>query len=63
MGVSFEQSSMRNHILKCLKNNCLEMFPQTEHSKKIWKVKVIELEMYCTSHQIWVESDNQVFDK
>ena len=54
---------MRNHILKCLKNNCFEMFPQTEHSKKIWKEKVIELELYCTSHQIWVESDNQVFNK
>ena len=37
MGVSFEQSSMINHILKCLKNNRLEMFPQTEHSKKICK--------------------------
>ena len=63
MGVSFEQLSMRNHILKCLKNNRLEMFPQTEHSKKICKEKVIKLELYCTCRQIWVESDNRVFDK
>ena len=63
MGVSFEQSSLKNHILKCLKNHRLEMFPQTEHSKKICKEKVIKLELYCTCRQIWVESDNQVFDK
>ena len=61
--VSFEQSIMRNHILKCLRNNRLKMFPQTEHSKKIRKEKVIKLELYCTCRQIWVESDNRVFDK
>ena len=63
MRVSFEQLNMRNHILKCLKNNHLEMFPQTEYSKKICKGKVIKLELYCTCRQIWVESDNRVFDK
>ena len=63
MGVSFEQSSMRNHFLKCLKNNRLEMFPQTEHFKKTCKEKVIKLELYCTCRQIWVESNNRVFDK
>ena len=52
MLVSFEQSSMRNHILKGLKNNRLEMFPQTEHSKKICKEKVIKLELYCTCRQM-----------
>ena len=61
--VSFEQSIMRDHILKCLKNNRLKMFPPTEHSKKICKEKVIKLELYCTCRQIWVESDNRVFDK
>ena len=59
--ISLEQSSMRNHILKCLKNNRLEVFPQTEHSKKISKEKVMKLELYCTCRQIWVESDNRVF--
>ena len=63
MGVSFEQSKMKNHILKCLKNDCLEMFPQTEHSNKICKENVIKIELYCTCRQIWVESDNRVFDK
>ena len=61
--VSFQQSIMRNHILKCLKNNRLKMFSQTEHSKKIRKEKVIKLELYCSCRQIWVESDNRVFDK
>ena len=61
--VSFDQSSMGNHILKCLKKNRLEMFPQTELFKKICKEKVIKLDLYCTCSQIWVESDNQVFDK
>ena len=63
VGVSFEQSSMRNHILKCLKNNRLELFPQTEHSKKICNEKVIKFELYCICRQVWVESDNRVFDK
>ena len=45
MGVSFVQLCMRNHILKCLKNNHLEMFPLTEHSKKMCKEKVIKLEL------------------
>ena len=58
MVVSFEQSSLRNHILKCLQNNRLNMFPQTDHSKKICKEKVIKLELYCTCRQIWVEPDN-----
>ena len=63
VGVSFEQSSMRNHILKCLKNNRLELLPQTEHSNKICNEKVIKFELHCICRQIWVESDNRVFDK
>ena len=58
MRVSFEPSRVRNHILKCLKTNHLEMFPQTEHSKKIFKEKVIKLKLYCTYRKIWVESVN-----
>ena len=50
VGVSFAQSSMINHILKCLKNNRLELFPQTEHFKKICKKKSSNLS--CIAHAV-----------
>ena len=61
--VSFIQSSMRNHTLKCLKNNNLETFPRSENCAKKSKEKIIELPIYCSCPQIWVESDKNIFEK
>ena len=45
--VSFSQSSRRNHALKCLKNDNLEMFPQSKNSPiKRSKEKIIQLAIF-----------------
>ena len=62
--VSFSQSSMRNHALKCLKNDNLEMFPQSKDSLiKRSKEKVIQLAIHCICWQIWVEPDIDIFER
>ena len=61
--VSFMQSSMKNHTLKCLKNNNLEMFPRSENCAKKSKEKTIELPIYSSCHQIWAESDKNIFER
>ena len=62
--VSLSQSSMRYHALKCLKNDNLEIFPQSENSLiKLSKEKVIQLAIYCICRQMWVESDIGIIER
>ena len=61
--VSFMESSMRNHDLKCLKRNNLEIFLRSENCAKRSEEKIIELAIYCSCRQIGVESDKNIFEK
>ena len=64
--VWFDQTKMRNHALKCLKNNALLPFPTVESSSKKKKraiVKEITLKIFCVCRTIWTASDKRVNGK
>ena len=63
--VLFDQSKMRNHALKCLKNDTIEPFPLTTKTTKIkiCKRKEFQLEIYCICRMVWTPSDNNKYDK
>ena len=47
--IIFKQSAMRDHLLQCIKNGKLTMFPIQKNRRTSYKVKRIEImKVYCT---------------
>ena len=56
--VSFDQTQMRNHLLKALKENKLSTFPSGVNRVKKNKRKEIPLMIHCICRMIWAEYRN-----
>ena len=59
----FDQSKMRNHALRCLKDDILHPFPETKKRGKRSSQKEFSLELYCVCRMIWTPSDGKVNGK
>uniref|UniRef100_A0A7M5VBX8 Uncharacterized protein n=1 Tax=Clytia hemisphaerica TaxID=252671 RepID=A0A7M5VBX8_9CNID len=57
--VWFDQGKMRNHALKCLRDNILHPFPTKEPGKRRRRAAVREfkLDIFCVCRTIWSPSD------
>lgn len=63
--VWFNQSQMRNHALRCLKDDEIHPFPQTKQppNGKRAVEKSFNLDIYCVCRMIWTPSDQRVNGK
>ena len=63
--VFFDQSKMRNHVLKCLKDDQLAPFPTLVDGSSILKSRPKEflLKVFCTCRSIWLSSDKKIYGK
>ena len=59
----FNQTQIRNHLLRSLNNNNIAKFPTTSENPRVCKRKSIVFPIYCNCRMIWAESDKNVFGK
>ncbi|XP_047133431.1 uncharacterized protein LOC124811588 [Hydra vulgaris] len=65
VSLMFEQSAMRNHLLKCLLNNRLDVFP-TAINPSISKrclAKTFHLLLHCSCRMFWTLEDEHIFNR
>ncbi|XP_065653455.1 uncharacterized protein LOC136080567 [Hydra vulgaris] len=63
--LTFEQSEMRSHLLKCILNNRLEIFPVTKNPSSFRKcaAKTIRIPLHCSCRMFWVPGDEDIFNR
>ena len=61
--VNFDIKHLRNHLLKCFKDNIILPFPLSEKRTRKNHAKELELEIYCSCRMVWLPSDANIFGK
>lgn len=61
--VNFDTRQLRNHLLKCFKDNHISMFPLSEKTARRNKAKEFELEIHCSCRMVWLPSDANIYGK
>ena len=59
--VNFDIKHLRNHILKCFKDNIILSCPFSEKRTRKNHAKELELEIYCSWQMVWLPSDANIF--
>nr|XP_047137644.1 uncharacterized protein LOC124814177 [Hydra vulgaris] len=61
----FGQSEMRSHLLKCISNNRMEIFPATKNPSlfKRCNAKTFRVPLHCSCRMFWIPGDEDIFNR
>nr|XP_047143262.1 uncharacterized protein LOC124817350 isoform X4 [Hydra vulgaris] len=61
----FEESEIRSHLLKCISNNQIEIFPATKNpfSFRRCAAKTFRVPLHCSCRMFWVPGDEDIYNR
>ncbi|XP_065682779.1 uncharacterized protein LOC136095885 [Hydra vulgaris] len=61
----FEQNEMRNHLLNCILNNQLDVFPKaiTPTMFRRCTAKSFHIPLHCSCRMFWTQKDEHIFNR
>ncbi|XP_065650019.1 uncharacterized protein LOC136078332 isoform X1 [Hydra vulgaris] len=61
----FEQSEMRSHLLKCISNNRMDIFPATAKPLLFRRcvAKIFRVPLHCSCRMFWLPGDEDIFNR
>ena len=61
--INYDEMKMRSHMMNMLVKNRIKEFPNTDIKTRKARRKLLEIDLYCSCCQIWLNSDGKLYSK